>query len=101
MQNALTIPIRTRHLSYFSYIGSGGIDISVVTVTFEMLTMLTVLGQQHSFSTHERMVGIDELGNTFNHSCIYQMFPVCVINTINTISYVIALTLKLLYALWH
>ena len=54
MPNALTIwALRARHLlSHVLNTGSGGIDIFDVKLTFEMLT---VRGQQHSFSTHERM----------------------------------------------
>ena len=54
MPNALTYSaIRARHLlSHVLNTGSGGIDIFEVKLTFEMLT---VRGQQHSFSTHERM----------------------------------------------
>ena len=53
MPNALTIwAIRARHLlSHVLNTGSGGIDIFEVKLTFEMIT---VRGQQHSFSTHER-----------------------------------------------
>ena len=52
MPNDLTIwAIGARHLlSHVLNTGSGGIDIFEVKLTFEMLT---VRGQQHSFSTHE------------------------------------------------
>ena len=51
--NALTYwAIRARHLlSHVFNTVSGGIDIFETKLTFEMLT---VRGQQHSFSTHER-----------------------------------------------
>ena len=51
---ALTIwTIRARHLlSHVLNTGSGVIDIFEVKLTFELLTMR---GQQHSFSTRERM----------------------------------------------
>ena len=55
MPNALTSwAIRARHLlsHVFFNIGSGGIDIFEVKLTFDMLT---VRGQQHSFTTHERV----------------------------------------------
>ena len=54
MPNALTYwAIRTRHLlSHVLNTGSGGIDIFKVNLTFDMVT---VRGQQHSFSTHERL----------------------------------------------
>ena len=53
MRNALTIQaIRARHL--LSHVFNTGISINIFKVksTFEMLA---VRGQQHSFSTHERM----------------------------------------------
>ena len=54
MRNALTYwPIRAWHLlSHVLNTGSGGIDIFKVKLTLEMLA---VRGQQHSFSTHERV----------------------------------------------
>ena len=54
MPNALAHwATRARHLlSHILNIGSGGIDIFGVKLTFDMLT---VRGQQHSFSTHERV----------------------------------------------
>ena len=54
MTNALTYwAIRSRHmLSHVFSTSSGGIEIFEVKSTFDMLT---VRGQQHSFSTHERM----------------------------------------------
>ena len=39
-------------LSHVLNTGYGGIDVFEVKLTFELLT---VRGQQHSFSTHERM----------------------------------------------
>ena len=55
MPNALTYwAIRARHLlPMFVNTGSGSVDIFKVKLSFEMLT---VRGQQHSFSTHERVV---------------------------------------------
>ena len=54
MPNALIYcAIRARHLlSHVFNTGSGGVDIFEVKLTF---VMLTVRGQQHSFSTHERL----------------------------------------------
>ena len=54
MPNAITYwARRARHLlSHVLNTGSGGIDIFEVKLTFEMLN---VRGQQHSFSTHERV----------------------------------------------
>ena len=55
MPNALTYwAIRSRHLlSHVLNTGSNSIDIFEVKLTFEMLT---VCGQQHSFSTQERVL---------------------------------------------
>ena len=55
MPNALTYwAIRSRHLlSHVLNTGSSSIDIFEVKLTFEMLT---VCGQQHSFSTQERVL---------------------------------------------
>ena len=53
MPNALTTwAIRARHLLFYSTTGFGRIDIFVVKLTFEIIT---VCGQQHPFSTPERM----------------------------------------------
>ena len=54
LPNALTYwAVRARHLlSTVLNTGSGGIDIFEVKLTFDMLT---VRGQQHSFSAHERV----------------------------------------------